>query len=192
VKLGLLRRSLVAALLLSSALPHSVAQTAATRTPTAHSNSFDARAALPAAPTPHRTASRIQARALAAHALRREKDKTDARALAASRVQDAATEAQRVAALPAQELLSEDAQRLGGDKLAMKASEDRIALHPSCDTLQKAARLFAKSARYDKARALEDVLKDCGPLTLASADPLSQRMTLARATESAAGAAGGK
>ncbi|MDP9266764.1 MAG: hypothetical protein M3P27_00380, partial [Acidobacteriota bacterium] len=77
--------------------------------------------------------------------------------------------------VPAQELLSEAAERLGWDKLALQAFENRISLHPSCDTLQKAARLFAKSARYDKARALEDGLKDCGPQTLAYSDALSER-----------------
>ena len=98
----------------------------------------------------------------------------------AGRIEDAASGAQRIAALrpdfiPAQELLSEAAERLGWDRVAVHAFEDRIQLHPSCDTLQKAAHLFAKSARYDKARALEDGLRDCAPESLAYYGALSQR-----------------
>jgi hypothetical protein len=99
---------------------------------------------------------------------------------AAGRVEEAAESAERVASLrpgfvPAQELLSEAAERLGWDRIALRAFENRILLHPSCDTLVKAARLFAKSARYDRARAMEEGLKDCGPQTLAYSNALSDR-----------------
>jgi hypothetical protein len=114
---------------------------------------------------------------------------------AAGRVQDAATSAEKIAALrpafvPGQELLSEAAERLGWDRIAMRAFENRILLHPSCDTLQKAARLFAKSARYDRARALEDGLKDCGLQTMAYANALGERGEHAAAAAEAARLAG--
>lgn len=114
---------------------------------------------------------------------------------AAGRVQDAALAAQRIATLrpdflPAIELLSDAAERLGWDRIALRAFENRIQLHASCDTLQKAARLFAKSARYDKARAMEDGLKDCGPQTVAYAEALSERGEHAAAAAEAERVAG--
>jgi tetratricopeptide (TPR) repeat protein len=99
---------------------------------------------------------------------------------ASGRAEDAANAAQRIASLrpdyvPAVELLSEAAERLGWDKLALEAFEHRFQLHPSCDTVLKAARLFAHSARYDRARAMEEEAKDCAPDTLAYSNALSDR-----------------
>lgn len=108
----------------------------------------------------------------------------------AGRVEEAAAAAERVAALrpgfaPALDLLAEAADRLGWDRKAMEAYENRIRLRPSCDVLLKAARLFAKSARYDRARALEEEARDCAPGSLAYAGALSERGEHAAAAEAA-------
>ena len=98
----------------------------------------------------------------------------------AGRVEDAAAAATRVAALrpdfaPALELVAEAADRLGWDRKALEAYEQRVRLGPSCEVVLKAARLFAKSARYDKARAMEEQARDCAPDSLAYAGALSER-----------------
>ena len=97
-----------------------------------------------------------------------------------NRIEEAALSAQRIAALrpdfvPAVELLSEAAERLGWDKIALRAFDQRFQLHPSCETVLKAARLFAHSARYDKARAMEEQARDCAPDTMAYSNALSDR-----------------
>jgi len=108
----------------------------------------------------------------------------------AGRVEEAAAAAARVSAerpsyAPALELLAEAAERLGWDRKALEAYEKRIELRPSCDVLLKAARLFAKSARYDKARAMEEQARDCAPASLAHAGALSERGEHAAAAASA-------
>jgi tetratricopeptide (TPR) repeat protein len=109
---------------------------------------------------------------------------------AAGRVEDAANALAHIAAqrpyfVPATELLAEAADRLGWDKLAIWAFQHRFELHPSCDTILKAARLFAKSARYDKARAMEEEAGNCGPDSLAYAGALSERGEHDRAAQAA-------
>ena len=109
---------------------------------------------------------------------------------AAGRLEDAASALAHIAAqrpyfVPATELLAEAADRLGWDKLAISAFEHRFELHPSCDTILKAARLLAKSARYDKARAMAEEAGDCAPDTLAYAGELSERGEHDRAAQAA-------